>query len=77
MRKPKTLTIDENLLLDIEQTRGGRSTSERVNELLRRALELERRTKLEREAELFYSLTQDRREETAFQAASLRTLRRD
>lgn len=77
MRKPKTLTIDEGLLADIERTRGGRSTSERVNELLKQAFDLERRNELAREASLFYSLPHDRREESAFQTASLRSLERD
>lgn len=77
MRKAKTLTIDEGLLADIERTRGGRSTSERVNELLKQALDLERRSELAREAALFYSPPHDRREESAFQAASRRSLERD
>jgi hypothetical protein len=77
MRKPKTLTIDECLLADIERTRGSRSTSERVNELLKQAFDLERRSELEHEAAQFYSIPHDRREESAFQAASRRSLERD
>jgi len=53
--------------------------SERVNELLKLALELEQRDELEREAAAFYSAAnhKDRREERAFQKASLRSLMRD
>jgi hypothetical protein len=77
MRKAKTFTIEESLLADIERTRGSRSVSARVNELLSRALDLERRSALEREAALFYSAPRDRREEVAFQTAALRSLKRD
>jgi hypothetical protein len=74
MRIPKTLTVEESVLAAVERTKGHRSTSERVNELLKRALELERHDELEREAALFYSPVshRDRREERAFQKASLR-----
>jgi predicted CopG family antitoxin len=79
MRIPKTLTLEESVLAEMERTKGDRSTSERVNELLKRALELERHDKLEREAALFYSAVnhQERQEERAFQKASLRSLTRD
>jgi hypothetical protein len=79
MRIPKTLTVEEFLLADVERTKGERSTSERVNELLKLALALERREELEREAALFYSSLkqQDRQEERAFQKASQRSLARD
>ena len=42
MRIPKTLTVEDFLLAEVERTKGERSTSERVNELLKLALELER-----------------------------------
>jgi hypothetical protein len=77
MRIPKTLTVEESVLADVERTKGNRSTSERVNELLKLALELERHDELEREAALFYSVRKDREEEQAFQKASLRSLTRD
>ena len=77
MRIPKTLTVEESLLAEVERTRGGGSTSERVNELLARALELERQEELEREAARFYSGPRDRREERSFQKASLRSITRD
>jgi hypothetical protein len=79
MRIQKTFTIEESVLAIVERTKGDRSASERVNELLKRALELERREELEREAALFYSATnqKNRQEERAFQKASLRSLTRD
>jgi hypothetical protein len=77
MRIPKTLTVEESLLAEVERTRGASSTSERVNKLLARALELERIDKLERDAELFYSSANDRREERSFQKATLRSITRD
>jgi hypothetical protein len=79
MRKAKTFTVEESVLAVVERTKGDRSASERVNELLKRALELERRDELEREAALFYSSIseEDRREERAFQKASLRSFIRD
>jgi hypothetical protein len=77
MRIPKTLTVEQSVLADVERTKGERSTSERVNQLLKRALELERQDELDREAALFYSKSQDRQEERAFQKASLRSLTRD
>jgi predicted CopG family antitoxin len=77
MRIPKTLTVEQSVLAEVEQTKGGRSTSERVNELLKRALDLERQERLHREAALFYSEDDDRREELAFQKASLRSIVRE
>jgi len=71
------LTLEESLLADVERTKGERSTSARVNELLRRALDLEQEAELEREAARFYSGTRDRQEERAFQKASLRSMARD
>ncbi|MFZ0286440.1 MAG: hypothetical protein WAL32_14515 [Terriglobales bacterium] len=78
MRIPKTITVEESILADLERSRGGRSTSERVNELLKLALEHEARQNLEREAAMFYSGNKNARaERRAFQKASLRSLERD
>jgi hypothetical protein len=78
MRIAKTITVEESILADLERSRGNRSTSERVNELLKLALEHEAREKLEREAALFYSGNKNERtERRAFQKASLRSLQRD
>ena len=79
MRKAKTFTVEESLLTLVERTKGDRSTSERVNELLKLALEVEQRNELDREAARFYSAVKqgDRREERAFEKASLRSFERD
>jgi hypothetical protein len=77
MRIPKTLTVEESLLAQVERTKGQGSTSERVNVLLARALDLERQDELEREAALFYSGAEDRREERSFQKAALRSIARE
>jgi len=77
MRIPKTLTVDENVLAEVERTKGECSTSERVNELLRRALDLERQDRLQRDAALFYSEVEARQEEQAFQKASRRVLAKE
>lgn len=67
------------MLAVVERTKGDRSASERVNELLKLALKLERHDELEREAAVFYSTTspKERQEERAFEKASLRTFTRD
>ena len=77
MRIPKTLTLEESVLADVERTKGERSMSEHVNQLLKRALDLEREVALEREAARFYSDTGDRQEESSFQKASVRSITRD
>jgi hypothetical protein len=68
----KTVTLEEALVDEVEGTRGEASTSERVNELLKRALDVERQEKLDREAELFYGGAEKRPEERSFEKASLR-----
>ena len=79
MRIPKTVTMDESVLAAVERTKGGRSTSDRVNELLKLGLEQEQREALEQEAARFYAVANqsDRTEERAFQQASVRRMRRE
>lgn len=77
MRIPKTFTLDDRVIAAIEQTKGDCSTSERVNQLLKRALDLERQDELQREAAQFYGDVEGRQEERAFQKASLRSLTKD
>jgi predicted CopG family antitoxin len=78
MRQAKTFTISNDILTEIASTKGTVSTSERVNELLRRALELERRERLEMEAAEFFSIdgADSVRERVAYQKASKETLSR-
>jgi predicted CopG family antitoxin len=78
MRQAKTFTISDDILTEIASTKGTVSTSERVNELLRRALELERRERLEMEAAEFFSIdgADSVRERAAYQKASKEALSR-
>lgn len=78
MRQAKSFTISNDILAEIARTKGTGSTSERVNELLKRALDLERREQLEREAaEFFSNENQDSvRERAAYLKASRQTLSR-
>jgi|HubBroStandDraft_5_1064220.scaffolds.fasta_scaffold72740_3 hypothetical protein len=78
MRQAKSFTISNEILADIASTKGTGSTSERVNELLKRGLELERRERLEQEAAQFFANNlEDVRERAAYQKASKETLSRD
>jgi hypothetical protein len=70
--------MDRDILAEIRRTRGALSQSERVNRLLRLALDLERRAALERESASFYaSSPADRTERLAFESATLASLARD
>lgn len=73
-RKIRSFSLDPELLAEIEQSKGSVSASERVNHLLRCALEMERQTALAQEAaEFFGTASDDRKERRAFQKASLKT----
>jgi hypothetical protein len=82
MRKATSLTISEDVIAQIANTKNGRSLSERVNELLRRALVLERAERLEQEAAVFFADAKnesgkDAAERLAYRKASRRVLTRD
>lgn len=79
MRKATSFTISSDILNEIAKSKGSNSTSERVNTLLRKALELERRERFEEEAAEFFKNTSDHvdSERTAFLKASKKTLSRD
>jgi hypothetical protein len=79
MRKVTSFTISSDILTEISASKGEASTSERVNHLLRRALDLERREQLERQAaDFFGSESSDSlRERAAYQKATRKTLSRD
>lgn len=77
MRQAKTFTISKEILSEIANTKGNESTSERVNELLKRGLELERRERIEQEAAEFFAKDRDDiRERAAYQKASREALSR-
>lgn len=78
MRQAKSFTISNEILAEIATTKGSGSTSERVNELLKRALEMERRERLEFEAAEFFAKdkSDSGRERRAYQNASKEALSR-
>ena len=78
MRIAKSFTIEADLSSYVDETKGDRSASERVNELLRLAMIQEQYDRLEAEAaEFFADGTANRSETKAFQKESLRTFSRD
>jgi hypothetical protein len=78
MRIPKSFTIEPDISNYVDETKGERSASDRVNDLLRRAMIQEQYERLEAEAaEFFASANSGRAETREFQKASLRTFGRD
>ncbi len=79
MRSSKSFTIDRSILEYLQRTRSHRSRSERVNELLHRAILQEQYEALEKEAAEFYTSAgkKDRAEVRAFSRASQRSLARE
>jgi hypothetical protein len=78
-RFSKSFTVDRSILDYLQRTQSSRSRSERVNELLRRAILAEQYENLEREAAEFFAAAgrTERAESRAFAAASRRSLTRD
>jgi len=79
MRKGASFTLEAGVLDYVQRTRRGRSRSQRVNELLQRAIEAERREALAQEAQSFFRRPSraDRAETRAFRTAAARPLARD
>jgi len=74
VRKTRSFSLDQSVLSEVERTKGSSSASERVNQLLKYALEMERKASLYQEAAQFFSgATEDRQERRAFQNASVRS----
>jgi hypothetical protein len=78
-RSSKSFTVDRSILDYLQRTRSSRSRSERVNELLRRAILQEQYEALEAEAAEFFAAVgrKERIEARAFSAASLRSITRE
>lgn len=78
-RKTKSFTIEMGVLAYVQRTRGRTSASERVNQMLKRAMRAERAVQLEREAAEFFAehSPAERRERKSLQRAALRVLARD
>ena len=79
MRSAKSFTVDRSILEYLQRTLSSRSRSERVNELLRRAILDEQYEALAREAAEFFGAAgkSERAEAKAFAAGSLRSLSRE
>jgi hypothetical protein len=79
MRIPKSFTLDPELSDYVTRTKGSRSASERVNDLLRRAMLQEKYERLETEAEAFFAeaAAKERTETHAFQKGAIRAFERD
>ena len=78
VRATRTFSLDKEILAEVRETKGDLSESERVNRLLRLALDLEKQAALEREiAGFFAGAPASRKERRAFQSASLKSWARD
>jgi hypothetical protein len=74
IRKTRSFSLDQSVLSEVERTKGSSSASERVNQLLRYGLEMERKASLYQEAAQFFSAApEDRRERRAFQKAGYKS----
>jgi hypothetical protein len=79
IKATKTFSLDRDILASVKRTKGTASESERVNQLLRAALDLEMKAARDREAAEFFSGAppKDRKERQAFQKATLDALGRE
>ena len=79
MRVSKSFTIEKSIVSYVKKTRGNRSNSDRVNELLSEAIELEQELELELEAAEFFAAesAESRAEARTFQEASIRSIGKD
>lgn len=79
MRIAKSFTLDSEVNDYVDGTKGDRSASERVNELLRRAIVAEQYECLENEAAAFFQTSDhsERKETAAFQHAAIKSFQRD
>ncbi len=74
----KSFTLEAGVLAYVEKSKGSRSASERVNQLLKRAALAERYDDLELEAARFFAAARPARNEArSFQKAAIRSLARD
>jgi hypothetical protein len=73
----KSFSVDSDVLKEVERTKGTVSTSERVNNLLKVGLEIERQRCLHSEAAAFFADSGPRTSRMAFQEASIKSIARD
>ncbi len=73
-RKTQSYSLDPEIVSQIQRSKGEASASERVNQLLAYALEMERKASLSQEAaEFFAGAPDDRLERRAFQKAGIKS----
>jgi hypothetical protein len=78
IKATKTFSLDRDILASVKRTKGAASESERVNQLLRMALDLEKKAARDREAADFFTrAARDRKERRALQKATVRALARE
>ena len=78
IKATKTFSLDRDILASVKRTKGTASESERVNQLLRTALNLEMKAARDREAADFFAGTpKDRKERRAYQKATVTALARE
>lgn len=79
IRRVKSFTLEPEVDQYVSGTKGDRSASQRVNEMLKRVIRQERYDRLEAEARTFFASAgkAERKEAGAFQAASVRSITRD
>jgi hypothetical protein len=75
----KTFSLDRDVLTRVKSTKGSASESERVNQLLLFALDLEKKAALDQESAEFFrsTTTRDRKERRAFQKATVTVMARE
>lgn len=74
----KSFSLDKDILAEVKRTKGTTSESERVNSLLKFALDLEKRAALYEEANRFFSSNaSDRQEREAYESANLASWTRE
>jgi hypothetical protein len=79
-RSTKSFSLDPEVFEEVHRTKGSESTSERVNQLLKLGLEVERQRSLANEAAAFFSTGHGQRpveEHDAFQQAGIATMVRN
>lgn len=73
-KRTRSFSLDPEVLNEVDRTKGEVSASERVNSLLKYALEMERKASLNQEAAVFFrKVADDRRERRAFQKAGFKS----
>jgi hypothetical protein len=76
-KQTRSLSLEREVIQELEETKGSESTSHRANQLLRSALEAERYARLANEAQEFYGSINDREETRAFRSGAMKSWDRE